>query len=199
MTAATTLLPRHPVAILCELAVVWLCFSYFLYCLVSYLVRSESWIIKILVPTVVAIGTLLFGIWTWPESVTVYPNSGFLLSGGGWSNTTDLVVTNETRRPLFAVQVELWSDTGRRDFSFTVDKNPDAIIMGDDRFKWNTDAFGLLAMDEKGRESVILQFYELLPGKPRHIFVSGNKGVEQNKGRASVISFAYRPGGIGAK
>ncbi len=122
-------------------------------------------------------------------SVKVTPES-FPLSGEGRSYKTDLVVTNETNMPLFQVVVELSSESAGGDFSYEVDKNPDAMIVG----PISTDALALYGTDPKtGRKLVTLQFYEILPSKPRHIFISGKKATEKNRGHAEVAHFAYEP------
>jgi hypothetical protein len=126
----------------------------------------------------------------WFQPITVYPNE-FVLHTGQMSNTTDLILMNSGTKPLFGVQVEIWSDTpgiGNGGIGFEIDKNPDAIVF-DNRF--NSDCIVLTGI-EGGIERSILQFYEVLPQNPRHIHVCGKKQL-LSRGRARIISYRQAP------
>ena len=103
-------------------------------------------------------------------------------------------MTNSSDKPVYSVWVEIWSETpgiaADKDIEFRIDDNPNAIILGNDRIKFNTDVFALFVVEP--RKAIWLRFYELLPDYPRHIFVTG-KAKMNSTGSARILDFKYQP------
>ena len=183
-------LPLWPSVRMVVWAVIWW--------LLLFPVRHSAWkrwtrvrrvITSVFVTAIIAVLAWL----SWPPIVTIHPEQ-FLLYTEGWSNTTSLVVTNSSDKPVYSVWVEIWSETpgvaADKDIEFRIDDNPNAIILGNDRVKFNTDVFALFVVGP--RKAIWLRFYELLPGHLRHIFVTG-KAKMNSTGSARIVDFKYQP------
>jgi hypothetical protein len=121
---------------------------------------------------VFVIASVLFGVTAWlrtalfpPQVVTVVPDT-FVLHTGEWFQKTRTIVTNVTDKPVYGVQIYIWSDNPRINISKAVElekyapspepnlPSPDIIIVFED-------------------DSVEVRLSELLGHEERSIIVTG--------------------------
>lgn len=165
------------------------------FCLITdYVVRrsptTKQWKVHFRWGAVIPIALIFVVIWklTSPPIVTVVPDT-FVLHTGEWFQKTRIIVTNVTDKPVYGVQIHIWSDNPRINVSKAVElekyappqepnlPSPDTIFVLKD-------------------DSVEVRLSELPGHEPRHIVVTGPSMPPKSgtaHGFAHITAFSDAP------
>ena len=152
--------------------------------------KTKQWEEHVRGGAVVVVALIFIVIWelTRPPIVTVAPDT-FVLHTGEWFEKTRITVTNVTDKPIYAVQIKIWSDNPRI-------KLREAVVLEEYEPQQEPNLpspdIGLQFADE----SVEVRLSELLGHKDRHIVVTGpsmpaNSGTAH--GFARITAFSDTP------
>jgi hypothetical protein len=125
--------------------------------------------------------------------VTVQPKQ-FQLHLGGAANTTQLVVTNNSKKTLYSVWLEMSSDPDDaiEDILFDTDRDSDAPMLGVGGAQISGDVLGLSVTGDDGRSYRLIRFYQLIPGVNRRVTVTGKKPI-RSTAVAKIIGAVEQP------
>lgn len=156
---------------------------------------------------VLASALVFYIVWTWealphrsesgsgpvlgpPEAeadVTISPDDFILTNAAGWKIRTAAHVTNRTAKPLYSVWIKVWAHGSLKSahLEVTLDEPVFSLTSSVKGVEVSADALILDGVDQDGREAKCIRLFELLPGAPRRLIVSGGAGCP-NRSRASA-------------